>query len=192
MRSFRAVVIGSSAGGLKALESIFSMLSKDFPIPLLIAQHLTADSEGMLANILAGKTSLTVREASDKETLQPGTAYLAPANYHLLVEDQDLISLSVDSKENYSRPSIDVLFESAADVYGPDLIGVILTGASADGALGLQKIQKRGGLTIVQDPRTAESKLMPESALKRFRPDHVLPLQEIGNFLGSACTRGNS
>ena len=181
--SLQAIVIGTSAGGMHALHRILSSLAPGFPVPLLIVQHLSPDFDGGLANTLRDKTGFFIKEAEDKEEIQAGHAYLAPSNYHLLVEPDKTLSLSMDEKENCSRPSIDVLFESAAEVYGKELMGILLTGASSDGALGLRKIQIRGGWTIVQDPDSAEAAFMPRAALALIKPSEVLPLDAIGPYL---------
>jgi two-component system, chemotaxis family, protein-glutamate methylesterase/glutaminase len=136
-----------------------------------------------LAQVLGLHSALVVKEAEDKEPLMPCTVYLAPPNYHLLLEEQGHFSLSADDPVLYSRPAIDVLFDSAADAFGPALVGLLLTGASEDGARGLARIQRAGGLTLVQSPKTAAVPVMPEAALRLFSPDHVLPLDEIGPFL---------
>jgi two-component system chemotaxis response regulator CheB len=185
MRDFKAIVIGCSSGGLQALQEILSAIPENFSFPLAIVQHLNPDSGGILAAVLGKTTKITVKEAEDKEPLLPGTAYVAPPNYHLLIEGDSTFSLSVDEKESHSRPSIDVLFESAADVYGSKLVGIILTGGNADGALGLKKIHKQGGLTIVQEPSTAIASEMPKAALKLMEPDRILHLDEIGSFLAT-------
>ena len=130
---------------------------------------------------------LTVKEADEKEHLEAGIVYLAPPNYHLMVEKDKTLSLTVDERFNYSRPSIDILFESAAEVFGPQLIGVVLTGANSDGSYGLKTIKAAGGLVVVEDPATAEVKTMPQAALDMLFPDyvadHVLPLEKIGPLL---------
>ena len=136
-------------------------------------------SDTFLSEYLNQVSAISVKEAEDKETLQPGTAYLAPAGYHLLIEPNRSFSLSVDEKVNYSRTAIDPLFESAADVFGAKLIGILLTGANHDGAQGLKIIKQRGGMTIVQNPKTAESPSMPKAALNATQVDHVLDLEQI-------------
>ena len=185
MKNCRAIVIGSSAGGVKALKVVLSSLAKDFSLPIAIVQHLGSGSNGMLAGQLCEKSHVLVKEAEDKESLRPGIAYIAPPDYHLLIEKDATFSLSVDEKVNFSRPSIDVLFESAAVAYGLGLVGIVLTGSNSDGALGLKKIHANGGLTIVQDPLTAESPKMPQYCLDAFDPDHILSLEEIGPFINS-------
>lgn len=178
---FRAVVIGVSAGGMKALSMLLPDLPKDFPIPILVVQHRLAGSDDYLAKSLNRISAVQVKEAEEKEPLKAGCAYIAPADYHLLVERDQTLSLSVDEKEMYSRPSIDVLFESAAYVWTSALIGVILTGANSDGAKGLALIKEKGGATVVQNPETAEHDTMPRAALASA--DYVLELADIGELL---------
>ena len=179
--SFRAVVIGVSAGGMEALNTLLPTLPEQFPLSVLVVQHRLAGSDDYLAKSLDRTCAVRVKEAEEKETLQAGCVYLAPADYHLLVERDQTLSLSVDEKENYSRPSIDVLFESAAYVWSSQLIGIILTGANSDGAKGLALIKKRGGTTIVQAPETAQYDTMPRAAVGSA--DHILPIPKIGELL---------
>lgn len=179
----RAVVIGASAGGIEALPLIINRLPSDFPWPLIIAVHLLRSKESAFADFLDKKSYLRVMEARSWDLLEPGTAYLAPSNYHLLVEDDLRLSLSVDEPVNFSRPSIDVLFESAADALGPGLIAVILTGANSDGAEGMRRAKELGALTIVQDPKEAKMQIMPERAIAATRIDHILPLGGIAPLL---------
>ena len=185
---FEAVVIGASAGGLQALGMILSSLPADFAPSVIVVQHLHPETGGYLPELLSGKCRLPVKEAADKEPVRGASVYLAPADYHLLVERERFFSLSVDGRVNFSRPSIDVLFESAADVYRSKLVGIILTGANADGSRGLGMVKERGGLALVQDPRTAEAQMMPRAAMAAA--DHILALREIGPFLVKLC-RGN-
>ncbi len=180
---FDAVVIGVSAGGIAALERILSVLEKNFNAAVIIVQHMAVGGGNYLVEHFNKSSALEVKEARDKFDIEPGTIYFAPANYHLLIEPQKTLALSTAEKVNYSRPSIDVLFQSAADAYCRKLIGVILTGANADGAAGLATIKKRGGLTIVQAPETAEVATMPNAAIAACRVDHILPLEKIGQFL---------
>jgi two-component system chemotaxis response regulator CheB len=184
---FEAAVIGVSAGGLHALKTILPALPEAFPLPIAVVQHLDAQADTYLADYLDRLSAIAVKEADDKEALQPGTAYLAPAGYHLLVEPDRSLSLSVDEKVNFSRPSIDLLFESAADAFGEKLIGIVLTGANSDGARGLKAIRDRGGLTIVQDPRTAEAPFMPRAALQAAPADYVADLERIAPLLIQLC-----
>jgi two-component system chemotaxis response regulator CheB len=178
-----AIVIGASAGGLSALKSIFAHLPPEFRVPLIIVQHQPADFGDALALSLNRQCPVPVKEADEKEAVLPGKAYLAPANYHLLIEDDRTFSLSVDERVNFSRPSIDVLFETAAEVYRSGLMGIILTGASEDGSRGLKAVKDHGGLTLVQDPRSAEAEAMPLAAINTADPDLVLPLTEIGPYI---------
>jgi two-component system chemotaxis response regulator CheB len=177
------IVIGGSAGSMAALAQILPLLPHSFPLPLVIAQHLHPLQNSSYLEYWSERCRLRIKEAADKAPIEAGTAYFAPPNYHLLIEDNRILALSIDEKVNYSRPSIDVLFQSAADAYGARAAGVILTGANADGAFGLRAIKARGGLAIVQDPRTAEKAFMPKAALTATTVDHVLPLPEIGPFL---------
>ena len=165
---FSAVVIGSSAGGMRAVTAVLSKLPVSFAPTIAIVQHIDDRSDGFLSEYLNRASAIAVKEAEDKEPLRPGTAYVAPPGYHLLIEPGGIFSLSIDERVNFVRPAADVLFESAADVFGDGLIGVVLTGANADGAHGLKHIKKRGGFAIVQNPKTAESKCMPEAALASF------------------------
>lgn len=185
-KKYEIVVIGCSLGGMQALQAIFSVLPKEFPLPIAAVQHRFRTSNEGLPQFLRRHSELKVVDTVDKEWMKAGTVYLAPANYHLLVERGEL-SLSVDEKVEYSRPSIDVLFESAADAYGAGVIGVVLTGANADGARGAARIKQRGGFVIVQDPETAESPAMPQAAINTARVDRILPLDRIGPFLVELC-----
>ncbi len=181
---YKAVVIGVSAGGMNALPIVLCALPSDFPMPVVIVQHISPDrTENYLIEYLNRLAKLQVKEAEEKEFIAAGNIYIAPAGYHLMIENDKTFSLCVDEKIQYSRPSIDVLFESASEVYDSGLIGMILTGANSDGAEGLKKIKENGGLTIVQDQETAEATMMPRSAIEACEVDHVLPLVEIGDFL---------
>lgn len=185
---YRAVVIGVSAGGLNALRTILPSLSADFPAPVLIVQHISPDSDDFLSRILAPYSVLTIKEAEEKEKSTAGTIYFAPANYHLLVEEDFTLSLSVEERVNYARPAIDLLFETAAVAYGKHLVGIVLTGANHDGSQGLKKIKQAGGMAIVQDPQTAESPSMPAAAIKACAVDQILPLDDIGPYLNTLFT----
>lgn len=184
-KDYEAIVMGVSYGGLKALQVILPTLCADFPCPIMVVQHQDPLADDFLARHLDALSRVRVTVADEKETAKAGVVYLAPANYHLMVEDDHTLSLSVDEKVNFARPSIDVLFESAADAYAANLIGVILTGANHDGSQGLRQIKKQGGLTVVQDPRTAKAKNMPEAALAITKVDHILPLSGLGDFLNT-------
>jgi two-component system chemotaxis response regulator CheB len=178
-----AVVIGASAGGLRALGAILSRLPETFAMPIAIAQHIEPSSDGYIATYMDALSPLRVKDAEDKECLCAGRAYFAPAGYHLLIDSDKTFSLSVDDKVNFARPAIDVLFESAADAYGSALVGVVLTGANEDGAKGLRRIRRLGGLAIVQDPRTAEAKRMPEAAIATAGADRILTVDGIAALL---------
>lgn len=180
---YELVVIGVSAGGVCALKQLLGALVADFPIPLLIVAHISPVADDGLPNLLDNYCKIKVKEADDMETAVAGTAYLAPANYHLLVDSKKRLNLAVDPPVNFARPSIDPLFESASLAFGDKTIGIILTGAGMDGAKGLATIQKNKGLTIVQDPLDAYTDGMPKAALQMLEPDHLLKLAEIPDFL---------
>ncbi|WP_300670695.1 chemotaxis protein CheB [Desulfoluna sp.] len=190
MKKYEAVVIGVSAGGLAALDAILPTLDASFMMPVLVVQHLSPDMESYLPLHLNMRCALHAKEAEDKESLRPGTIYVAPPNYHLMVEEDKTMALSAQARVNFSRPSVDVLFETAAEVFCDRLVGVVLTGANSDGAAGLAKIKQFGGLTIVQDPATAEVDAMPKAALKSTAVDYVLPLDCIGPFLQTLARQG--
>jgi two-component system chemotaxis response regulator CheB len=185
--AFELVVIGTSLGGLHALETVLKGLPRQFPLPVVIVQHRSKDTINMAA-LLQRYSLLPVREVEDKEEIQPGWVYLAPADYHLLVEAGHF-ALSLEAPVWFARPSIDILFESVAEAYAGRVIGVILTGASQDGARGLAKIKAAGGLAVVQSPATAESRIMPEAAIAATQVDQILPLTEIALFLTTLCLR---
>ena len=186
IRFEKIVVLGASAGGLDAFYNVLPPLPADYPFPVLIVQHIPPDKKSVVAELLAAKCQLAVREAEDKEPLEPGHAYIAPPDYHMLVENTGVLSLSSDEPVFYSRPSIDVLFESAADAYGANVIGVILSGANSDGAAGLAAIAANGGRAIVQQPDTAYASMMPESAAEACPTAEILPLAGIAAALQSA------
>ncbi len=182
LQTFKLVVIGTSLGGLSALKVLLGGLTKAFPPAIAVVQHRHKESGNVLSEFMQQYTSLTVRDVEDKDELLPGSVYLAPADYHLLVEP-GYLTLSIDEPICYARPSIDVLFESAADAYMNRTIGIILTGANHDGAKGLARIKACGGLAIVQDPATAEMSVMPQAALAATAVDAVLPLSDIAPYL---------
>lgn len=185
------IVVGCSLGGMRALETILRGLPKEFCLPIVIAQHRHKKSNEGLPAYLRKATHMNVVDADDKQWIKSGTVYLAPADYHLLVEKGEL-NLSVDDAVRHSRPSIDVLFESAADAYGAALIGVLLTGANEDGTEGAGRIRRRGGLVIAQDPATAEAPTMPGAAIAAGAVDQILPLDQIATFLAERCQTGAS
>ncbi len=177
------VVIGTSLGGLTALPVILRALPRDFRSPVVIVQHraILSDDTGLVGGLQPGSL-LEVRAVEDKDPLTAGRVYLAPADYHLLVEDEHL-TLSTEARVMHARPSIDVLFESAAESHGNRVIAVVLTGASRDGTVGAQKVKERGGVVLVQDPSTAECKVMPAAAIAGVKVDRVLTLAQIPQYL---------
>ena len=180
---YKPVVMGGSAGGFEALDAILSALPQDFALPVLVVQHLHLSDDGSFARHLARAIRLSVVEPCDKERIGRGCVYAAPANYHMLVERSGTIALSVNEKVNWSRPSIDVLFESAARAWGESVIAVILSGANDDGARGMRAVKEAGGLTIAQDPASAATPVMPQAAIDAGAVDEVLGLKEIGQRL---------
>ncbi|MBA2525163.1 MAG: chemotaxis protein CheB [Pyrinomonadaceae bacterium] len=176
--AFEIVVVGASTGGLRALQVLLSGLPEEFPLPMVIVQHRGKDLETGLCEFLTRSSRLPVTEPEDKETVSPGHAYLAPRDYHLLIESGSF-ALSTESPVGFARPSIDVLFESAANEYKERAIGMILTGANHDGARGLAAIKAQGGLTLVEDPVTAACREMPDAAINLTKVDWILPLQEM-------------
>lgn len=178
--TYDLVAVGASWGGLNAVETVLYDLPDGFRTPIVIAQHRAADSgSGALSRMLSVRSRHEVSEAGDKDPIEPGRVYLAPADYHLLVEPTGF-ALSTEALVQYSRPSIDVLLDTAADTYGDRLIGVVLTGANEDGAYGIARVKRRGGVTIAQEPDTATRREMPEAAIATGAVDHVLPLEQIG------------
>ena len=183
--AFELVAIGASWGGMDAIGSVLEELPETFELPIVVAQHRgTQTGEELLERILARHARLPVAAATDKEPLEPGHVYVAPADYHLIVEPGHL-SLSTEELVQFARPSVDVLFESAADAYAERTVGVLLTGANEDGAAGLEAIAAAGGFTIAQDPATAARPDMPAAAIARGAARRVLPLREIGGLLAS-------
>jgi two-component system, chemotaxis family, protein-glutamate methylesterase/glutaminase len=177
---YRIVVVGASAGGLHALRTLVAGLPADFELPVIVVQHRAKESE-LLCELLQECSPVQVQEVVDKMDMGPGV-FVGPPDYHLLVDD-GYFSLTTDEPVRYSRPSIDVMFESAVDTYGMDVVGVVLTGANADGARGLRRIADAGGHAVVQDPETAEVRVMPRFALKAVPDACVLPLEEIAGHL---------
>ena len=178
-RAVDAIVIGASSGGVEALSVLLPSLPARLRLPVFVVLHLPPDRPSLLADIFSRKCAVPVREAEDKQPVEGGTVYFAAPDYHLLLDVGPTLALSADEAVNYSRPSIDVLFESAMDIYGHRLLAMLLTGASHDGAAGIHAIRFAGGCAVVQRPDTAQAPLMPESALKRGPVDFVLTLEEI-------------
>ena len=179
---YEIVVIGTSWGGLNALSTVVAGLPGTFALPIVVVQHRSPDAPGFLAELLQTRTKLCVVEVDDKRPITAGYVYVAPPNYHLLLE-RGFFSLTTDAPVRFSRPSIDVTFVSAADVYGRRTVGVVLTGANEDGALGLKRITDRGGYAIVQDPESAEGPMMPRAALRAVPTARVVPLERIASHL---------
>lgn len=180
-----AVAIGASAGGVEALCTLLPALSARTRAVLFVVIHLPRERPSLLASIFQARCALPVREAQDKEPVEPGTVYVAPPDYHLLLDEGPRIALSTDEPVNYSRPAIDVLFESAADLYRDRLLAVVLTGGNHDGAAGLAAVQRHGGVAVVQEPGSAQVALMPAAALQRNPTSHVLSIVEIGRLLAT-------
>ena len=178
-----AVAIGASAGGVNALLRLFEGLPAHFRLPLFVVLHMPEDRNSGLAELFAQRLHMAVREAADKMPVEPATLYFAPPGYHLQVEAERCFSLSCEAPVMFSRPSIDILFESAAYAYGRALAGILLTGASEDGAVGLATIAALGGFTAVQDPAQAQIATMPQAAMALHRPDRVLPLEQLQRML---------
>jgi two-component system chemotaxis response regulator CheB len=208
-RPIEAIVIGASAGGIEALSVLLPALPIGLRAAVFIVLHLPREQPSLLVDLFTPRCRLPVREAQDKEPVAPGTVYFAPPDYHLLLESGHLLldnghlllddglldegphlALSADEPVHFSRPSIDVLFESAAEVYGERLLGIILTGASEDGAAGLEAVHRAGGVTVVQQPGSAQASLMVESALRRSPVDRVLSLEEIAGLLRTLAAGG--
>jgi two-component system chemotaxis response regulator CheB len=180
---YKAIVMGTSAGGLGVLSSIVSGLPADFALPVIVVQHRHKDQRTLLEEILQAKSNIVVKQADDKEPIAAGIVYIAPPDYHLLVENDHTFSLTFDPHVSHSRPSIDVLFETAAAVYKSSLIGVLLTGANRDGTSGMKAIKSMGGLTIAQSPLDADYPYMPQAAIDSGCIDLVLTLKDIQQFL---------
>ncbi len=181
-----AIVIGVSAGGLKALTAILPTLPADYPLPIMTVIHLPPDRKSIVASLFQEKCALIVVEAEDKIAIEPGTVYFAPPDYHLMVEPDRRLSLSSEEPVLFSRPSVDVLFETAADAYGEGLIGVILTGASDDGAAGLKAVLAAGGTGLIECPEDAYATAMPEAARQLNPQAHIMSLEQIALYLQKA------
>ena len=180
---YKAVIIGGSAGSFQVVTKILSSLDSKFPLPVLLCLHRLKHVRSGFVEALSLKSNIPIEEPNDKETLKPGRAYLAPANYHMFVELANRIALSTDDPVNHSRPSIDLSFITAANAYREKLVGIILSGANSDGAMGLKVVNDKGGLTIVQDPKECEVKTMTESAIQLTKVNHVYSTDQIIRFL---------
>jgi two-component system chemotaxis response regulator CheB len=188
LTTIKAVAIGASAGAVQALQVILPRLPVGYPLSVLVVVHVPPDRSNVLLPLFQAKCRIPVKEAEDKEPMVGGVIYFAPSDYHLLVEADGALALSNDEPVNYSRPSIDVLFESAADAYGPALVGVILTGANNDGAAGLKAVTDAGGMAIVEDPAKAYASAMPDAALDAAATAKVMTLEAIASYLSSLGT----
>ncbi|WP_050478307.1 chemotaxis protein CheB [Herbaspirillum rhizosphaerae] len=184
-RRIAAIVIGASAGGVEALSTLLPALPRGAAAATFVVLHLPRERPSLLVDIFTPKCVQPVREAQDKEPVEAGTIYFAPPDYHLLIDQGPQLALSGDEPVNFSRPAIDVLFESAADQYGEGLLGIILTGANHDGAAGLQAVRRAGGMTIVQQPEDAQAPYMPELALQQGAVDAIMTLQQIAALLAT-------
>jgi two-component system chemotaxis response regulator CheB len=179
LRRFKAIAIGISTGGVETLKELLRALPKDISLPILIVQHISPDSGSGIANLLDDVCNIHVKEADEQELPAGGTVYLAPANYHLLVEPDGRLGLSTDPPNNFARPSVDVLFETAAEAFRKGLVGVVLTGAGSDGSRGLKRIKELGGVTVVQDPDDAAASSMPQNAIMAVKPDYIVNLASL-------------
>lgn len=182
-KASRIIVIGGSAGALGVVLQIIRRLRLDMGLSGIVVLHRKPSDDNVLLDVLATRTEYEVREVEDKDELLPGVLYIAPADYHVLVERDGSLTLDDSEKVNYSRPSIDVSFESAAEIYGASLTGVLLSGANADGVAGLERIRERGGRIVVQDPDTAEFIYMPKAAIETLKPDLLLTENNIDELL---------
>lgn len=186
---FKLIVIGASLGGMSAMQNILAALPVNLQAAVVLVLHRDRDSGETLSGLLQSRCALPVAEPEDKEPILSGRVYLAPADFHLLI-NEDCFSVSAEEPVKYARPSIDVLFESAADAFGDRTIGVILTGANDDGATGMAAIKNSGGFTIVQEPKTAECPHMPQAAIAARAVDYIMPLEEIGPLLAKIAAAG--
>jgi two-component system chemotaxis response regulator CheB len=184
-KDFVLIAIGGSAGGISAIQAILKKIPTGFFIPIVVVIHLPANNRGLLSEVLGGWTKSPLREPNDKDPIDSGTIYTAPSGYHLMVEKEKIFCVNLDEPVQFSIPSIDVFFDSAAQAYGDKVLGVILSGANEDGAEGLCRVIKAGGVGIVQTPSTAQSPLMPSSALKLAPSALSLSPDEIGEFLAN-------
>jgi two-component system chemotaxis response regulator CheB len=180
----RAIAIGVSAGGVDVLNRIFRELPRPFPIPIFVTLHVSPHTD-FIPEAFHGGPGLEVKESEDKELVKPGKVYFAASDYHLLIEKNGRLSFSSEEPVHYARPSIDVMFESAADTYGAGLLGIVLTGANDDGASGLERVKNEGGTTIVQDPKSAASEAMPTAAIRLCAPDYVSDPETIAKLMVS-------
>ncbi|WP_443937307.1 chemotaxis protein CheB [Pedobacter sp. MW01-1-1] len=185
IQTTKAVIIGGSAGSLDVLLEMFPQINPKINYPILIVIHRKPSNESLLVDLLQSRTLLKVKEAEEKEALKPGIVYIAPADYHLLIETDKTISFDFSEKVNYSRPSIDVTFQSAAEVYKTQLACLLLSGSNADGVEGLKAVNHFGGMALVQDPETAIMPYMPQQAVQKLTHCTILPPNKIANYLNN-------
>ena len=183
MRRAKLIIIGGSAGSLQVILGIIPTIGPDMPLPIVIVLHRHVDFESNLGDLLSSKTRATIKEVEEKEPILPGTIYIAPADYHVLIEKDYTFSLDYSEKVNFSRPSIDVTFRCAADVYDKKLVCVLLSGGNADGVNGMEYAKERGGVLVVQDPSTADVPYMPQHAIARMAVDFIVPAEEMPAFI---------
>lgn len=183
MKPDKLLVIGGSAGSLQVILALLAAIGEDFPMPVLIVLHRNGGFESSLEDLFSSRTRLPIREVEEKDPLRAGTVYLCPADYHVLLEKDHSFSLDYSERVHFSRPSIDVTFRSAADIFGPGLICLLLSGGNADGAEGMQYAKERGGLTVVQEPATADVPYMPQQVINRMKVDFIVPTDEIPAFV---------
>jgi two-component system chemotaxis response regulator CheB len=183
MGSDRAVIIGGSAGSLDVLLKVLPALSPLLNFPIVIVIHRKPDADSLLPDLLSSRTKLRVKEVDEKESIQGGTIYIAPADYHLLVEQDYTFSLDYSEKINFSRPAIDVTFQTAAEVYKDGLVGILLSGSNSDGVEGLKSVKIWGGEAVVQDPESAQVPYMPEQAIKHVKIDRILSIETMAEFI---------
>ena len=183
MKPARLLAIGGSAGSLQVVLAVLSAIGDSFPLPVLVVLHRNGVFESSLEDLFSSRTGLSIKEVEEKDPLLDGTVYLCPADYHVLLEADRSFSLDYSERVHFSRPSIDVTFRSAADVYGAGLMALLLSGGNVDGADGMQYVKDLGGVTVVQDPATADVPYMPQQAITRGRPDHILPTEAIPGFI---------
>lgn len=182
-RIIKAIFIGTSAGGVQSLNNLFESIPEGFKIPIVIVLHL--GEKPLISSAFRPPPGMKILEAEEKEELLPGNIYFAPPNYHLLLEEDQTFSLTTEDKVQFARPALDVTMDSLSQVFGPKLLGIVLTGANEDGADGLKCIKDQGGICVVQDPKDALYPTMPEAAINKVTPDFILNLQQIGSLIGS-------
>lgn len=179
----KALIIGGSAGSLDVLLEIFPLLSDEIDFPIILVTHRKSGNDALLSDLLRSRTKLKVNEAEEKDKIQPGNVYIAPADYHLLIEENETFSLDYSEKVNYSRPSIDVTFHSAAEVFKDKLVCILLSGSNADGVAGLKTVKSSGGLVVIQNPKTAVMPYMPQQAANEIEGGIILNANEMAEFI---------